>query len=310
MGILAIILIAGVFSYFLFSEQSSITDQQAVQIVQHQYVKNPKFAIALRDKGEYYIVASINDGEYPEPRLLVLKQIAGLWQEQPQSVELFCSVLECPSDAKKVELNGSPYVYFVTESYGTAQGSVDFNLFSPSEIHLYTISVFGGIGNINQLKPISTDVKNNKNVYDYLTQSIEKSSKITHISEQDLSIESPDNAVQKWQLDNEYIRSGMANNSAPIKFTYYSENLFNPWSGTTVTGAIENSYYRFVAYFKGVVIGLDKTTNKYFVVWVPSNTYEWPEDLTFIDSKTIHLNSANSGPSITIHLNTNTITTP
>lgn len=305
-----VIIIIAVGAFFAFYEKPTMTDQEAAQIVQHQYVKNPKFSIALRDKGDYYIVASIIDGKYNEPRLLVLKQVADLWQEQSQSVQIVCSTLECPSDAKKVKLGGLSYAYFVTESSGSAAGSVVFNLFSPSEMHLYSMSVFGGNGNINQPDPVSDDVKNNKNVYDYLTQQIAESPKIAHTSEQNLDVNSPDNAVQKWQLDNEYVRTGMMNYAAPVKFTYYTENLLDSWNGTSITGTIENDHYKFVAYFKGVVIGLDKTTNKYFVAWVPSDMYEWPIDLAFVDSNTIHLNSANSGPSLTIHLDSNTITTP
>ena len=308
-GVIIVIIIA-VGAFFAFYETPTMSDQEATQIVQHQYVKNPTFSIAVRDNGDYYIVASIADGKYNEPRLLVLKQVADLWQEQSQSVQIVCGTLECPSDAKKVKLSGSYYVYFVTESYGSAAGTVTFNLFSPSQAHLYSMSVSGGNGNINQPGEVSSDLQSNKVVYDYLTQQIAESPKIAHTSEQNLDVNSPDNAVQKWQLDNENVRAGMMNYAAPVKFTYYTQNLLDSWNGTSITGTIENDHYKFVAYFKGVVIGLDKTTNKYFVAWVPSDMYEWPIDLSFVDSDTIHLNSANSGPSLTIHLDNNTITTP
>ncbi len=304
------VIVAVVIGFFVFYEQPTMSDQEAAQIIQHQYIKNPRFSIAVRDNGEYYIVGSIIDGKYNEPRLLVLKQVADLWQEQSQNIQVACSTLECPSEAKKVKLGGHSYVYYETESSGSAAGSVVFNLFSPSEMHLYSMSVFGGNGNINQPEPVSEDVKGNQKVYDYLTKQITESPKIAHTSEQNLDVNSPDNAVQKWQLDNEYIRTGMMNYAAPVKFTYYDQNLFDSWGNTSITGQIENDQYKFIAYFKGVVVGLSKTTNKYFIAWVPGDMYEWPTDLTFVDSNTIHLNSANSGPSLTIHLDNNTITTP
>jgi hypothetical protein len=185
-----------------------------------------------------------------------------------------------------------------------------FNLFSPSKMHLYSMSVSGGNGNINQPGIVTDDVKNNKDIYDYLTQQISTSPKIAHTSQQNLDINDPTNAVQKWQLDNENVRTGMMNYAAPVKFTYYDANLFDQWNGTTVTGSAENSQYNIASYFKGVTIGFNKTTNKYFVVWVPSDMYEWPTDTTFVDQNTLHINSANSGPSITVHLDTNTISSP
>lgn len=309
LGIIVVILIA-VGAFFAFYEKPTMSDQEAAQIVQHQYVKNPTFSIAVRDNGDYYIVASIADGQYNEPRLLVLKQVADLWQEQPQTAQIVCGTLECPLDAKKVKVSGFYYVYFVTESYGSAAGTVTFNLFSPSQAHLYTMSVSGGNGNINQPGQVSSDVQSNKAVYDYLTQQIAASPKIAHTSQQNLDVNSADNAVQKWQLDNENIWTAMKNYAAPVKFTYYDTNLLDQWSGTTITGSAENSRYKIVSIFKGVTIGLDKTTNKYFVVWVPSDMYEWPTDTAFIDANTIHINSANSGPSVTIHLDSNTITSP
>jgi len=308
LGLVAVAVVVG--GFFLLYQKPTMSDQEAAQIVQHQYVKNPAFAISLQDKGDTYIVASIRDGKYNEPRLIALKQVADLWQEQLKAPEIICSSLECPSNAKKVNLGGNSYVYFETESSGSALGSVVFSLFSPSEMHLYSMSVFGANGNINQPDPVTDDVKNNKNINDYLVKQIAESPKIAHTSEQNLDVNSPDNAVQKWQLDNEYVRTGMLNYNAPVKFTYYDVNLSDQWNGTTITGTIENNQYKLVSYFKGVVVGLDKVKNKYFIVWVPSDAYEWPTDIAFTDSNTVHINSANSGPSLTVHLDTNTISTP
>ena len=309
--ILSIVVVAAVVGiFFAFYEQPTMTDAEATQIVQHQYVKNPTFAIAVRDNGNYYIVSSIKDGQYNDPRLLVLKQVADLWQEQTQSIQLQCSSIECPSDATKVKLGGASYIYFVTESSGSAAGTVTFNLISPSEMHLYSMSVSGGNGNINQPGTVADDVKNNSDIYNYLTQQIAKSPKIAHTSQQDLNVNDPANAVQKWQLDNENIRTGMMNYAAPVKFTYYDENLLNQWGGTSISGSAENGQYKITSIFKGVTIGFDKTTSKYFVVWVPADMYEWPTDTTFVDQNTLHINSANSGPSVTVHLDNDTITSP
>lgn len=308
LGVIAVIAIVGAF--FLFYEKPIMTDQEAAQIVQHQYVKNPKFSIALRDKGDYYIVASIIDEKYGEPRLLVLKQVADLWQEQPQSTKITCSIIDCPSDAKKVNLGGSYYIYFVTEIDGSSTSVVVFNLFSPSETHLYSMTVGGGYGNINQLDPIADDVKNNKKVYDYLTQQIAESPKVAHTNEQNLDVNSSDNAVQKWQLDNEYIRTGMMNNAAPVKFTYYNTNLFEQYGGKSTLKTIENNQYKIISCMKGPVVGFDKIKSKYFIVWVPSDVYEWSTDITFINGNVVHIDSANSGPTVTINLDNNTITSP
>jgi hypothetical protein len=299
---------SGLFITACAQPQRVMSDQEAAQIIQYKYVKNPTFSIAIRDKGDYYIVGSIADGEYNEPRLLVLKQVADLWQEQPQSVQIDCGSLECP-DAKKVKIGDSYYVYFVTECYGTASGSVGFYLFSPSEMHLYSMSVYGGNGNISELDSVSDDVKNNKNVYDYLTQQIAESPKIAHTSEQNLDINSPNNAVRKWQLDNEGVRTSVNKYATtPVKFTYYTQNLLDSLYGTDFVATIENAHYKFVSFYKGVVIGLDKTATKYFVAWVPSDMYEWADSLAFVDSNTIHINSRDSGPSLIIHLDSNTIT--
>lgn len=307
-AIIGVVVLVGVF--FALYQQPTMSDAEATQIVQHQYVKAPSFAIAVRDAGDYYIVTSIRDGQYNDPRLVTLKQVADLWQEQPQSPQLECSTDDCPSDAKKVSLGGKSYIYYTTTTSGSAAGTVTFNLWSPSEAHLYSMSVSGGNGNYNQPGVVSDDVKNNKDIYDYLTQQIAASPAVAHTSDQNLDVNSADNAVQKWQLDNPNIWNAMMNYAAPVKFTYYSANLFDQWNGTTVNGTIENDHYKFVAYFKGVVVGLDKTQGKYFILYVPSDMYEWPTDIAFVDANTVHINSANSGPSLTVHLDTDTVTTP
>lgn len=306
-----IIVVAAIVVISMIGSKPSITDQEAVQIVQHQYVKNPTFAVAVKDKGDTYIVASINDDKTFEERVLVLKQVADLWQEQSEPKGFTNSTMIVgASNAKAVSVGGNSYVFFTTESYGSAAGSVYFNLISPSEMHVYSIGVSGGNGNINQIGEIPADVKSNQDIYSYLTQQISESSKIAHTSQQNLNVDSPDNAVQKWQLDNENIWKGMLNYAFPVKFTYYDANLLDSWKGTTVTGSIENDNYKIVSFFKGVAIGLDKTKNKYFVLWVPSDMYEWPTDISFIDANTVHISSANSGPSVTVHLDTNTVSSP
>jgi len=316
LGIVVVLVIA-VGLFFAFYEKPTMSDQEAAQIVQHEYVKNPSFATAIRDSGDYYIIAVLTDNNL-DKKFIVLKQVADLWQEQPAATGKI-GWLSSIFDMEKIKLGNNSYLFFTTVEQGSAAGSIFFTLFSPSESHFYTISVFGANGNVNQPRPVSDDVKNNKKVNDYLLQQIAASPKVAHITNQDLNTNSPENAVRKWQLDNENIWTKITRFSAtPVNFTYYDQNLFNSWAGPNVvkeyyqsiTSSVENDHYKFVAYFKGVVIGYDKTQSKYFVLWVPSDMYEWPTDIAFIDANTVHINSANSGPSVTIHLNNNTITSP
>lgn len=315
---IVVIILVAVGLFFIFYEKPTMTDQEATQIIQHEYVKNPSFSTAIRDNGNYYIIAVITDNNLDQ-KFVVLKQVADLWQEQTTPSGKI-GWLSSIADMKKIGLGSNNYLFFTTVEQGSAAGSVFFTLFSPLESHFYTMSVFGANGNVNQPQPISDDVKNNKKVYDYLLQQIAVSPKVAHITSQNLDANSPENAVQKWQLDNENIWTKITNFSAtPINFTYYNEDLFNSWAGPntvkeyytkSITSQIENNQYKFVAWFKGVVIGYDKTQNKYFVLWVPSDMYEWPTDIAFIGGNAVHINSANSGPSVTINLDNNTITSP
>ncbi len=272
--------------------QPDISDEMAVQIVQYQYVKKPNAVVPVSYNGETYIVTVLPLGENDEPTLIVLKKVADLWQEQPQTFTLTCSTNDCPTDAKKVSVGGHTYIFFTTESSGNALGTVYFNLFSPIENHIYTMSVFGALGNINQLEPAKSDVTGNQAVYDYLIQQIAESPQIAHISEQNLDVNSVDNAVRNWLLSNPDVHDVMRKGylrEYELVFPEYSDNLIDSDMHGSVNFDISNNQYRVASFFKEGVYAHDKIRNKYFIVWFPPSVYDWIPTGSFVEPTKIRL---------------------
>lgn len=285
-----------------------VTDTRAAQIIRQFHIDNSLFSFSLDEGRDTYIISAIS-ADHGQHRLLTFIKNGERWKEKA-SLVLNCTGDDCPSDAREVKLGGHQYVYFVTRSSVGEFGTIAFNLFSPAQSHLYSISAYGTEGNINQPDAISADVERNKPVYDYLVKQIEESPKLTRLTDAQTDLLAPENAVQKWLLDNEYIRPAMVEKSAPLKFSYYSTDLASIWDDNEVTNTIENSHYKFTSYFKGGVVGLKKTTNQYFILWVPAEQMEWPVALRFVDPNTVRIGSANRGPTLTVYLGTNQITSP
>jgi len=191
-------------------------------------------------------------------------------------------------------------MYILTLSQGSALGSANYNVYSLKDNSVYTIEAFGPHGSYNDLT-IPDDLKNNRaDILSYLENKI-SGSKYTYIAkEEDLNIDIPQNAIKNWNLSNEdiYRRLDLQPNQwLPLNIKKFNtENIKDFFSEDVNKDYIEsskwefeNEQYKITSFFKGAIYAFDKKEKKSFVLWVPTDMYEWTEKIEFFDIQTIML---------------------
>jgi hypothetical protein len=108
--------------------------------------------------------------------------------------------------------------------------------------------------------------------YRYILESRAEKSKWIYRTPDDYDLDSPDNCIEKWEIDNPdfyYLSSGK------IYFHYYDQNIF--WGSDYYgdistfkerTDHIENDEYLICYWLAGPILAKRKSVEKYFVVWV------------------------------------------
>lgn len=103
----------------------------------------------------------------------------------------------------------------------------------------------------------------------YLEGKISESPDVYKSSEKDTkyNLESPENCIDKWEYDN----SNMLIDQK-VKLTYYDQNLFEIYSkNASEVGRVENDTYKIVSFARSTLIGYNKISKKYFVIYNNSN---------------------------------------
>lgn len=103
--------------------------------------------------------------------------------------------------------------------------------------------------------------------YTFLQGKIEEAKIIYRPTAEELALESPEKAAEKWRLDNSDNMANLAaSNDAQLQFTYYDKPLFSK-DDVVAESRIGNDKYVFISSPKGIVYGFDRTAHKYFVVY-------------------------------------------
>jgi hypothetical protein len=203
-----------------------------------------------------------------------LRRFAGNWQEVSQSVaEHDAEGQELQNDFEIVEIEGETYLYFSRQliHYGTAYnglGFVEFLLYSPSEKRLIKLEFSGRgeeppiEGNFDNLSDLSSQPE----LLKFLEGKAASSPLIARTDPKSLDIDNVTQYDKKWLRENPDAYAAKTGGS--LTFCYYQEDLFTKFSGTQ-SERVETQKYVVSTSFAGPVLGYDKATGKYMVIWIP-----------------------------------------
>jgi len=259
-------------------------------IVQQKYNKNIDTVFRININNRDNIIAVLNDNsDSIGPKcnnLIILVNFANAWQEEYNYPKEFIGHPEI-TDMTITKIGTNSYFYFTEEDvsyYGQQGGFIKFNLLRLSDYKLFTIE-YTGESPYSSMNQIVQELKEQTDLISFLEKKISESLKIRKSSPSDTKydINAPKNCLAKWELDNSNCLS-----LNKIKLTFYDKNLFEVLDeGGSRIGAIENDSYKVVAYFRAILIGFNKKTNKYFVIYSSSNRSADFSGLEFVDGNTL-----------------------
>jgi len=266
-------------------------NEMTFKTARDMYQKNPTFAFYKKFQKNDFIFTYI-DGDF-----IVLKEFAKTWQNYHTTH--FGELYE-GNEYEIQNIKNDVLMYILTLSQGSALGSANYNVYSLKDNAVYTIEAFGPHGSYNDLT-IPDELKNNRtDILTYLETKISES-KYTYVpKEEDLDIDIPQNAIKNWNLSNEDIYRKLdlqPNKWLPLnikKFNtddvkdFFAENINKDYIDSS-KWEFENDQYKITSYFKRAIYAFDKKENKSFVLWVPTDMYEWAEKIEFFDIQTIVL---------------------
>lgn len=144
---------------------------------------------------------------------------------------------------------------------------------------------------------------NNKIARNALLDFSKKSKLIYQQKDSEKDIKNYKNFIEKWQQDNKqdsHFGAGNLGDLSEIHSTFYKQNLFKISGGTPTE--IENENYLITSYFKGNVIGYDKTKKMYFPIIVESCADFCDKKIEFVNPHVISV-SYDENTSYNIDLN-------
>lgn len=216
-----------------------------------------------------------------------LIRIAGNWQEASHIVaKKDAESQELRNDFEIVTIDDKSYVYFSRHLIhrGTMYnglGFIEFLLYSPAEKQFTALEYSGSIHDVDKdglpLKIEGqfdnlADFASKPHLLKFLEAKAEASQLIYRPTTQDADINNAKNYEKKWLRENPDAYAAREDAWTPITIPEYTEQLFSvsatpvPDSGDERT---ENQYYIISTPFAGPVLGYDKASKKYFVIWIP-----------------------------------------
>jgi len=288
---------------YTVNQKIALSDNEAFKIVQNKYLKSPQFTYYKIFNNEEYIVSYIkNEMVNDEDELILLKKFAGDWIEDPVEQR----AQNCFDNTEWVDIENFPYLYASCFQQGTGSGSEYFSLFSFKDKAIYYINISGGNtanGRITKDQVnIDKSLESKNSLLVFLENKIASSEHLYKTKKEDLDIESNENAIKKWQILNPDLHKylELKNNIGrdfKINIKKYDISNIEDFFSSDVNKdyvknskwETENSSYKIISYFKGAIYAYDKNENKYFVLWVPSDMYNWVEKIEFTDDNNIVL---------------------
>lgn len=214
----------------------------------------------------------------------------------------YCTFLD---NSEIVYISQKHYLYFTyhVSPMGNAinRTSLYFSLFSLDGFNLINLIYEGEPsydleGNLKQIKGsfIALDkFKNHQAQLEYLEGEASKSNLIYRASDQDLTFDSINNFSKKWQIDNAGIKSvwDVKENTskASLNTTYYKKDIFL-LNQSSVTASVENDHYKVTSFFRGNILGYDKSKENYFPIWVESCLHGCNKDISFLKDTILKIN--------------------
>ncbi|MEI8202455.1 MAG: restriction endonuclease [Bacteroidota bacterium] len=235
-----------------------------------------------------------------------LSKFAGAWRveimEQIFKAEfIYCNFFE---DFEIITINFIPYLYFnyCLSPMGNAinYNEIYFSLMSLKDFQQVTLN-YGGIpfydneGNSKYIKGDFSNLEelNNKpEILNYLERKASKCSLIYRATKKDLELNTPENFIKKWKIDNPKIKSVWEVNENTIEesivITFYDVSIF-PKETNSIFQEIENDNYKIVAIFRNNILGYDKFQRKFFPIWVESCSHGCNKNISFIEDNILKI---------------------
>jgi hypothetical protein len=248
------------------SDNSSLTNEQAKSIVQSKYNTKIDTICTCNINDREYIATVLNKNERIN-EIKLLSNFAGNWQEEKiGSAGSEDDIILTVSKISFVKIKDQDYLFYIAEdpsAYGNSGGFISFKILRIPNLKTYEIQ-YTGEEPYKNMAGLSDELKSNSDVLSFLEKKVAESSSIYKSTSKDLvyNIDTPENCDKKWEQQNREI------SNHKIQLTFYDKNLFDIYSKEASENMkIENEKYKVVSYFRATVIGYNKNTKKYFVIW-------------------------------------------
>lgn len=220
-----------------------------------------------RDSSHQYIAVldavpiSIGDPfPYPKAAVKVLEGDEDIYQVLETELKVGDMFGPLRFGVLDVDQDGNKEIYTITRDGGTGWYGFQIQVYDTLTHEYYTLQGGGSYSDPSPEVEFSANTKEKKNLANWFRQEAAKLNLNVEKSEYD-------KAIQAWLRDN-----GRGFYEGQLKVRYFDGELT---IGSTALCTVDDGEYIWRSYFKGAVLGYDKTKDASFVVYVPDNAYEW-----------------------------------
>ncbi len=260
-------------------------EDKAVAFFTDTVKRKPILCKSLKFDNKSYIIGfyeKISQLHGKVQHMCVLSLFANKWQiYHDQQLDDFMCYVDLSDEFQVITHNKKLYFYFerLIQHMGTAFngfGVVEFSVFDFSKKSIIRL-FYEGRYREEKIEGIfdfsSLEQNQDSKIYEFILEQGAARSKHIYRTPRNYNLETPENCIEKWNIDNPDFYS---NEYGEIAFSYYSENLL--WnfdkddsieSYKASTEHVENDIYILFYYFAGPILGFRKSDQTYFVVLVP-----------------------------------------
>lgn len=273
----------------------NIDTLEATEIIRQIYNKNPEY-VAVKNINRKTVIFCV----FKEDVLMlgystinVLENFADVWQETKEVKLEYGNRIE---NFDWLKIQNKDFLYFDFNIPGGSMGNGDivFGLYDYSENKCYKLQ-FSGMYNGDQIEGEFwkfDSLKKYPDILYALELKAKSSAKIYRPTKEDLDIDNPINAEDKFLFLNPNLHEKLKKNRdeyykievpeyTGIYALFFHENLKNEYSKflNTVMCEASNDYYSVYSLYKSYIVGLNKRENKFFIVWFPFSRYDFVDKL-------------------------------